>query len=44
MSPLSIDGDYDKRGHPCLFENLNHDSINYPQALGDYMEWLWEQS
>ncbi len=32
----------DKTGSPFLFKALDHDSINYPEALGGYMEWLWE--
>jgi len=44
VSHIMIGGACDKRGTPYLFENLNHDSINYPDALGDYMEWLWEQA
>ena len=37
-------GDCDKRGAPILFESLDHDSINYPHSLGDYLEWLWDQA
>ncbi len=32
----------DKRGYPALFENLQHDSINYPRTLGERLAWLWE--
>jgi hypothetical protein len=38
------EGDCDKTGAPSLFENLDHDSINYPKDLGGYMEWLWQQA
>jgi len=41
---LSKGGECDKKGAPHLFENLVHDSINYPAALGGYMEWLWNQA
>jgi hypothetical protein len=32
----------DKRGYPALYENLRHDSINYPQTLGERLAWLWD--
>lgn len=41
---LAINGQCNKRGEHYLFKNLNQDSINYPEALGDYMEFLWEHS
>ena len=41
---IGIGGDCDKTGAPYLFKNLDHDSINYPEELGGYMEWLWDQS
>ena len=44
ITHLAIGGDCDKRGHPYLFENLDHDGINYPESIGGYVEWLWEQS
>jgi len=44
VSHVAIGGSCDKRGVPYLFDNLNHDSINYPESLGEYMEWLWDQS
>ncbi len=31
----------DKKGSPNLYNQLNHDSINYPEDLGFYMEYLW---
>lgn len=34
----------DRGGRPFLYENLNHDSINYPEALPEYLAWLWEQA
>lgn len=43
VSYLSIGGLCDKQGKPYLMENLDHDSINYPEALGEYMEWLWQK-
>ncbi len=36
--------DCDKRGKPHLFKCLDHDSINYPEELGGYLEWLWERA
>lgn len=45
LSHISIsDAKCDKSGIPYLFENLNHDSINYPEELPGYMSWLWEQA
>ena len=41
---LSIGGQCNTRGEPYLFENLNHDSVNYPESLGDYMDYLWRES
>lgn len=40
---MSIGGECNKTGEPYLFKNLDHDSINYPADLGEYMEWLWDQ-
>lgn len=37
-------GDCDKKGAPSLYESLEHDSINYPEDLGGYFEYLWEQA
>lgn len=39
---LNIGGPCDRGGRPFLFQNLNHDSINYPSGLEDMMEALWE--
>ena len=36
-------GECDKCGNPELFNILRHESINYPNDLGGYMEWLWYQ-
>lgn len=41
---IMINGNCDKRGKPFIFENLKHDSIKYPEALGDAMEQLWNQA
>lgn len=41
---IAINGQCNSRGEPYLFDNLNHDSINYPESLGDYMDYLWRQS
>lgn len=37
-------GQCNKRGEPCLFENLRVDGINYPASLGGYLEQLWDQA
>jgi hypothetical protein len=39
-----VGGPCDRAGEPYLFQNLKHDSINYPADLGGYMEWLWGQA
>lgn len=44
ISHISIAGNCDKGGNPFLFENLNHDTVNYPEELAGYMSWLWEQA
>jgi hypothetical protein len=41
---ISIGGICNKKGQPFLFENLNHDGINYPEELPGYVEWLWYQA
>jgi hypothetical protein len=41
---IAISGPCDKGGKPSLFENLRHDSINYPEGLEGWMEWLWNQA
>ncbi|HCE41975.1 MAG TPA: hypothetical protein DET40_00310 [Lentisphaeria bacterium] len=40
----TISGQSDKSGNPYLFKNLDHDSINYPEELPGYMEWLWDRA
>jgi hypothetical protein len=32
------------RGEPALFSTLDHDGVNYPAALGGYMEHLWKEA
>lgn len=44
IAHISIAGECDKAGAPYLFENLDHDSINYPADLGGYMEFLWDEA
>lgn len=41
---ISISGNCDKSGKPYLYENFRQDSINYPESLPGYMDWLWEQA
>lgn len=31
-------------GSPGLYKCLNHDSINYPEELPGYLEWLWRKA
>jgi len=40
---LTYRGSCDKQCAPVLFKSLRHDIINYPEALGDYLEFLWEE-
>lgn len=44
VSHMAINGSCDKGGRPYLFENLKHDSIQYPVGLDGLLEWLWEQA
>ena len=37
-------GKCDKTCNPYLFKKLNHDSVCYPQQIGDFMEYLWNQA
>ena len=37
-------GSCDTSGQPFLFENLEHDGINYPERLGEYFEYLWKNA
>jgi len=41
---ISIGGSCDKKGQPFLIEILNHDTINFPEELPGYFEWLWDQA
>jgi len=34
-------GPCDKGGRPFLFDYLRHDSIQFPEGLDGWMEWLW---
>lgn len=40
---LSVSEDCDKTGAPCLFEQFEHDSVQYPHNIGMFFEWLWEE-
>ncbi len=33
-----------RKGGTGLFQLLDHESINYPEELPGYFEWLWEQA
>ena len=41
---ISINGNCNKTGSPYLYENLRHDSVNYPESLPGYLEFLWDQA
>lgn len=38
-----LSGECDKKGNPFLFNTLEHESINYPKELDEYLEHLWYQ-
>ncbi|EJR35136.1 MULTISPECIES: hypothetical protein [Bacillus cereus group] len=44
LSHLSYTGDCKKDVSPILYESFRHDSINYPESLPGYFEWLWDQA
>ena len=44
VSHLSYQGSCNKKGEPVLFAAMNQDSVNFPAALGDYFEFLWDQA
>ena len=44
ISHMRIEGPCDKTGAPALYKNFDQDSINYPEELPGYMEWLWTQA
>lgn len=37
-------GPCDKACAPVLYELLRHDNVVYPQDVGEWFEWLWEQA
>ena len=39
---MGISGECDPTGHPILFENFDHDGINYPAHFGEYLKHLWQ--
>lgn len=41
---ISQNGICDKRCSPYLFKTLEHDCVCYPQQIGEFMEYLWEQA
>ena len=41
---ISIGGPCDRGGRPYLYENLQHDSIAFPDNLPWWFEWLWDQA
>lgn len=44
MAHISIYGDCDPRGVPFLYENLTHDSIQYPSGLPVALEGVFEHA
>lgn len=42
--PVGRDGRVGRQDGTGLFHLLDHDSINYPEALPGYLEWLWDRS
>jgi hypothetical protein len=40
---LSVQENCDKTGSPCFFEQLEHDGVQYPHAIGMFFEWLWDE-
>lgn len=41
---MAIGGPCDKGGRPFLFDNFRQDSILFPEDMGGWMEWLWDQA
>lgn len=41
---MTNSGECAKDGTPYLYKNLEHDSINYPHALPEYLEALWSKA
>jgi len=41
---VHLSGECDKQGKPYLYTNLEQDMINYPAALGEYLDYLWEEA
>lgn len=44
VSHIAIGGPCDKGGRPFLFENFRQDSIQFPEGLDGWMEWLWNRA
>jgi hypothetical protein len=42
--PTGKDGRVGGRMNSGLFDMLDHDSINYPEELPGYLQWLWERA
>lgn len=41
---LTKNGQCDKQGKGILYESLDHELVNYPADLPNYLEWLWNQA
>ena len=44
VTHIMVGGECDKGGRPFLFENLQHDFIQYPEGLDGWLEWLWNRA
>ena len=44
VSYMAISGPCDRGGQPVLYRNFDQDSIQYPEGLPGWMEWLWDQA
>jgi len=42
--PVGRDGRVGRKAGTGLFHLLDHDSINYPEELPGYLDWLWERA
>jgi hypothetical protein len=42
--PTDTDGRVEGREGSGFFDILDHDSINYPEELPGYLDWLWRQA
>lgn len=43
ISHIAINGDCDPDGSPFLYANLRQDNVKYPEGIGRFMNFVWEQ-